>query len=61
MKRETLLYGAFINALAFFGERTICVFREYQGKPAILRIENQKHFKEWTGCFSLYNYAEPRK
>jgi len=53
MKRETLLYGAFINALAFFGERTICVFREYQGKPAILRIENQEHFREWTGCFSL--------
>ena len=58
MNRDTLLYGAFLEALAFFDQGTICVFREYQGKPAILRIDNQKSFKEWNGCFSLYNYAE---
>ena len=58
MNRDTLLYGAFLEAFAFFGQGTICVFREYQGKPAILRIDNQKSFKEWNGCFSLYNYAE---
>jgi hypothetical protein len=53
-------YMAFMKALAFFGEKTICVFRDFEGKPAILRLDNQSSFREWNGCFSLYNFDAKR-
>ena len=42
------------QAQIHFGKGSICVMREYRGKPVVLKIENQHHFKEWVGCFSVY-------
>ena len=55
MTRETLETAAYWEALARFGERTICVMREVHNKPCFLRLENQRSYKEWNGCFSLIN------
>ena len=41
-----------------FENKTICVLRECNGKTIVLKIENQHHFKEWTGCFSLINSTQ---
>lgn len=58
MDIKTLEYAASLLALAHFGERSICVWREFDGKPAILRLEKQHYYKEWPGCFSLYNFSK---
>ena len=55
MTRETLETAAYWEALAHFEERTICVMRDFNTKPCFLRLENQKAFNEWVGCFSLIN------
>ena len=51
--RDGLTYLAMQQAAILFGNGAICVMRESNGKPAVLRIENQKSFKEWAGCFSI--------
>lgn len=51
--RSGLEYLAFTQAAVQWGRGAICVMREHQNKPAILRIENQRAFREWVGCFSL--------
>jgi len=48
---------ALLKALKLFNEGTVCVWREFEGKPAVLKLEQQNRFKEFNGCFSLYNYA----
>ena len=53
ISRSGLEYLAFTQAGVLWGRGTVCVFREYQNKPAILRLENQRAFREWNGCFSL--------
>jgi hypothetical protein len=55
MSLELLETAAYWVALANFGEKTICVMREFEKKPCYLRLDNQKHYKEWNGCFSLIN------
>jgi len=32
---------------------TICVIRLFNGKPEALRLFDQHHYQEWTGCFSI--------
>jgi len=31
----------------------ICVAREVNGVWCVLRIENQRAYREWLGCFSI--------
>ena len=48
---------ALLYALSYWGQGTVCVWREWQGKPAVLKLDNQSSYREWNGCFSLYNHA----
>ena len=51
--RPTLEKLALLYAIVQWGRGTICVFREHDGKPAVMRLHNQTAYKEWGGCFSL--------
>lgn len=55
MTHELLETAAYWSALAKFPERSICVWRSIDGKPAILRLFDQRSYAEWSGCFSLVN------
>jgi len=57
LDQESLASVALLYALSYWGERTVCVWRKFDGKPAVLKLDNQSSYKEWSGCFSLYNYA----
>lgn len=35
----------------------ICVFKEVFGRVQVLKLVHQDHYKEWNGCFSIYNNA----
>jgi hypothetical protein len=35
----------------------ICIFREVFGRIQVLKLVHQHHYKEWQGCFSIYNNA----
>lgn len=50
---EQLARLALLEAIVRWGQGTICVFREHEGKPAVLRLDQQNTFREWGGCFSL--------
>jgi len=32
---------------------TICVLREVDGRWCVLRLTEQRTYREWTGCFSI--------
>lgn len=36
-----------------WGRGTVCVLRQFEGKPAAFRIHDQRTYKEWAGCFSI--------
>jgi hypothetical protein len=55
MTRELMETAAYWSALAKFPERSICVWRSIDGKPAIMRLFDQRSYAEWSGCFSLVN------
>lgn len=56
MTKNLLCTAAYWQALAKFPARSICVWRTYEGKPAILRLKDQAAYKEWAGCFSLVSF-----
>ena len=35
----------------------VCVFRQVHGRTQVLKLVHQHHYKEWNGCFSIYNNA----
>lgn len=35
----------------------VCVFRGVHGRTQVLKLVHQHHYKEWQGCFSIYNNA----
>lgn len=53
ISKSGLEYLAILKACQLWGKGTICVFREHDGKPAVLKLENQRSFNEWDGCFSI--------
>ena len=57
LSKESQASTALLYALAYWGERTVCVWRQWEGKPAVLKLDNPASYKEWGGCFSLYNHA----
>ena len=50
---EALEHNALLQAMVQWDKGTICVFRDYQAKPAVLRLDNQRSYKEWNNCFSI--------
>lgn len=39
--------------LNYWPSRSICVIRIVEGKEQILRIFDQRTYKEWAGCFCI--------
>lgn len=57
LDQESLASVALLYALSYWGQGTVCVWRKYEGKPAVLKLDSQSSYREWSGCFSLYNHA----
>jgi hypothetical protein len=41
-----------IKTKAHIQRGEICVIRCMSGSPEMLRLDEQRHYKEWIGCFS---------
>lgn len=47
-----------VKYLSDIAPRAVCVMRDFQGHAVPLKIEPQKNYREWVGCFSVIEVAQ---